>query len=526
MRLSSSRWLSVLLTALLLAPAAAAPVHAAQPALNLAPSAIELASVDTTPPVTTVVGIPAGWSRSNIMFSLEATDAAGSGVAETFYSVNSSAPSAIDVGTEVTLSEEGIHSVCFWSIDASGNAETTRCVTARIDKTAPVVSSDAQALYSSMATITVTAADALSGVAGFAIRLDGEPLVGNVVRVDQPGRYTIDYFAEDLAGNTATGSWTFRVLDPMAPVIEVAGSNRYATAVEASKLAFPDGASTVIIATGRNWPDALGGTALAGAVDAPILLVDGDKVPAAVMDEIVRLKATYAIILGGPAAVGPAVEAVLKEKLDVDRIAGENRYETADAVALRVIEELGPHFEGRVFLATGQNFPDALAAAPVAAAKGWPLFLSHPTEGILPGTRQAMVDVEYVAILGGTAVIDEAVEEELQDGLGDEYVQRISGGDRYETAVKVAQFATAHLGLDWNRVGITTGQDFPDALAGGVVQGKAGSVMLLTKPGHLEEMPAAVLHANATDIWAVTYFGGPAAITPAVREAVDVLLGR
>ncbi|MCL5887678.1 MAG: cell wall-binding repeat-containing protein [Actinobacteria bacterium] len=52
---------------------------------------------------------------------------------------------------------------------------------------------------------------------------------------------------------------------------------------------------------------------------------------------------------------------------NVERIKGDDRYKTADAVAARVIEVKGGAFDGTAFVATGANFPDALAAAPLAA---------------------------------------------------------------------------------------------------------------------------------------------------------------
>jgi peptidoglycan-N-acetylglucosamine deacetylase len=165
--------------------------------------------------------------------------------------------------------------------------------------------------------------------------------------------------------------------------------------VAASLEAYPDGADTVI-ATGRNWPDALGGTALAGVLDAPILLSEPGL--ASRLDqgtEIERLGATHAIILGGTGAVSDAVMAQIGTTGDieyVERIAGTSRYQTADAVALRVIDELGAAYDGTAFVATGGNFPDALAAAPLAAAKGWPLFLAHPTGGLSTDAHQGSID--------------------------------------------------------------------------------------------------------------------------------------
>jgi len=103
--------------------------------------------------------------------------------------------------------------------------------------------------------------------------------------------------------------------------IEIEGVDRFETAIAASKQAYPDGldplgSKTVIIATGRNWPDALGGVALAGVLDGPVLLVDTNSVPRNVQNELERLGAEKAIILGGQSAVGPLVETTLKNGPD------------------------------------------------------------------------------------------------------------------------------------------------------------------------------------------------------------------
>ena len=309
-------------------------------------------------------------------------------------------------------------------------------------------------------------------------------------------------------------------------VITVEGADRYSTAVEASKLAYPYGlnpvgARSVVIATGLNWPDALGGTALAGVLDGPVLLVSPGSIPEEVEVEIGRLGADHAVILGGESAVSGDVEAGLEAMgLSVERIWGMNRYETANEVAGRVIELLGDNFDGRAFVATGENFPDALAAAPLAAAKGWPLFLAHPAHGLFDDTKAAMAGVDAVLILGGAAVVSQATEDYLKNTYGQ--VERLWGEDRYHTAVKVAEYGVEKAGLSWNRVGITTGENFPDALAGGVLQGKAGSVMLLTTSQQLH--PATSEALKEIPAFEVTFFGGTGAVSDAVRDAVLVEL--
>lgn len=309
---------------------------------------------------------------------------------------------------------------------------------------------------------------------------------------------------------------------------QVQGVDRFATAVRSSELAFPDGSQYVLIATGRNWPDALGGSALAGVLDAPILLVEQGTIPRSTKDEISRLGATRAIILGGTGAVGTSVESDLRGmRLSVERIGGKDRYVTAERIASRVILRLGPGYEGTVFVATGRNFPDALSAAPIAVRQKWPLLLIDPaSQNLVENTRAMMarVNASSVIILGGEGAVPKVVKDEAVRLLGRDNVRRLGGINRYVTAVRVSNFAVtgglARQGHSWNRVGIATGENFPDALSGGVLQGRSGSVMLLTPPQALHSAPGEALKGNASAIDTVVFFGGTGAVSQNVRDSV------
>src|SRR5660398_121778 len=99
----------------------------------------------------------------------------------------------------------------------------------------------------------------------------------------------------------------------------------------------------------------------------------------------IRSTETPAIASIWPAT--PAVSAAVASQIDaisgvsVERISGPNRYDTAIAVAARTIAVLGDAYDGTAFVATGMNFPDALGASPLAAAKGWPIYLANPNQG-------------------------------------------------------------------------------------------------------------------------------------------------
>jgi hypothetical protein len=88
------------------------------------------------------------------------------------------------------------------------------------------------------------------------------------------------------------------------------------------------------------------------------------------------------------------------------------------------------------------------------------------------------------------------------------------------TAVAIASYGVTSAGHVWDRVGIATGEDYPDALAGGVLQGKVGSVMLLTTPTNLHTDTVTALSTNAGAIDTVTFFGGTGAVSTSVRTAV------
>src|SRR5690606_17619305 len=124
-------------------------------------------------------------------------------------------------------------------------------------------------------------------------------------------------------------------------------------------------ATTAFLATGRNFPDALAATGAAGALSAPLILVDGLRptVSAEVMQELVRLGVTDVVLTGSASVLSSGIEAQLRAQFSVTRLGGADRYATA---ALINDEHFGLAPPDTMFLATGGNFPDALAGAALA----------------------------------------------------------------------------------------------------------------------------------------------------------------
>ena len=198
----------------------------------------------------------------------------------------------------------------------------------------------------------------------------------------------------------------------------LAGNNRTGTAVEVSKEAFPSGASTVLIASRDNFPDALCGAPLAHAVRGPVLLTSPRSLDASVTEEILRLWGTTrkpgtmkVIILGSDKAITAGVfdqlASLVRGAGNVSRLGGANRYETSIEIQRKLAKERG--VPSTIVVASGLNFPDALAISPVAARKNMPILLTDPSS-LTTVTSNAIVSVgaSSTVIVGGEAAVSKS----------------------------------------------------------------------------------------------------------------------
>ncbi len=327
-----------------------------------------------------------------------------------------------------------------------------------------------------------------------------------VTAIDGVGR-------EGPASSAITGT-------PAEGVVRVFGPDRYATAAELSRESFPS-ADTVILATGLGYADALGASGLAGVLGAPILLTEPTRLTPGVAEEIIRLGASKVIVVGGTAVVSPAVVSQLPSGLTVERIGGRNRFETAALVAERMKALLGDEWAGEAFVANGYGFADALAVGPLAYAAERPILLVRSTYA--PDETIAAVDaleLDSVIVLGGEGAVGEQVLFEL----GFPEALRLSGMNRFETAVAIAEYGVEQGWSSFARVGVTSGRNYPDALAGGPAIGKKGGVILLTEPARLSSETADALSWHAEHIERVDVLGGPGAVSDSVVLAIiDIL---
>jgi len=294
------------------------------------------------------------------------------------------------------------------------------------------------------------------------------------------------------------------------------GSDRYGTAVAVSQAGFPSGAETVYIATGLNYPDALAAAPLAVKDPGPVLLVKKDLIPSETIVEIQRLNPGRIVVLGGTAAISSSVADALKSFGRVQRIAGPDRYATAADIARAAFSAS----VDTVFIAVGTSFPDALAAAPVAAGESSPILLVQ-RNAIPAATRVALDELRPATIVvvgGGTSVSDGVVDE--LSSYASENVISIAGSNRYETSALLAAYAHPN---GASSVFVATGTAYPDALTAGVVAGAKHAPIVLVRPGAIPDSVSVEL--LDLDPEYVTILGGSAAVSDAVSDSLVQLLG-
>lgn len=299
-------------------------------------------------------------------------------------------------------------------------------------------------------------------------------------------------------------------------VERIGGVDRIQTAVLLSQQKFVT-ADTVFVATSTDYPDALTAAPWAAQLGAPLLLSRPDGLPASVGAELQRLAPSKVVVLGGTGALGQQVVADAEAALPaatVERVGGATRYATAAMIAERVV----PDSSAQVFVASGQDFPDALVLSALAAREQAPLLLVKETT-VPTETNDALAALDYDALVaaGGTGVISDAV---LAQAAGGVPVTRYAGADRYATAQQILEQFPAE-----GTVLVATGQEFPDSLTAVPVAARTDAGVALTRP---DSVPAGMLAEidrliSASAFPLITIVGGEAAVHPSVQTQLEAL---
>ncbi len=249
------------------------------------------------------------------------------------------------------------------------------------------------------------------------------------------------------------------------------GKDRYKTAVEISKKNF-NSAETVILVNGMTESDALSASVLAKEKNAPILLIKKDSTPEEVKQEIERLGAKNIIVIGGNSSVSKKATEDLKQK--VETIAGKDRFETA----VKIAKAAGK--TDKLVIANGITLVDALTASSIAQVENRGIILVKEKE-IPQSAKEIIENAKDILIVGGKSSVNLPLE-----------ADRISGKDRFETAVKIAERAFKNP----KQVALANSTAYADALVFGAVTEKTNAPILLTRKDSLPDVTKAYLEKN------------------------------
>ncbi|MBQ2582111.1 MAG: cell wall-binding repeat-containing protein [Ruminococcus sp.] len=288
--------------------------------------------------------------------------------------------------------------------------------------------------------------------------------------------------------------------------MRIYGNNRYETSTKAAdQLLKEQGRKTfksVIVASGKDYPDALSAAYLAKVKDAPILLTDDNHL----LDTVFYISAhcdmgTDVYVIGGEGAVSGRLDKLLTSMTDkpmnVIRLAGKNRYQTNIEVlkAASVTNE-------QMLIASGASYADAISASAV----GKPLLLAAASGLTREQTEYlATLSTEKATIIGGTAAVTQKVENQLKGIF--KTTERIGGKSRYETSANIAKkfFVKSFT------VVLAYGGSFPDGLSGAPLAMRYEAPMVLVADTNYSY---AKKYAESADAKKTVTFGG----TPLISD--------
>lgn len=258
-----------------------------------------------------------------------------------------------------------------------------------------------------------------------------------------------------------------------AGVSRLAGASRYDTAIAASQK-YAANVPVVFVATGTNFPDALSASAAAALLGGPLLLTPAASVPANVLNELIRLQPAQIYAIGSTGAISTTAFNQLNAVAPTTRLGGADRYSTG----LNIVNTAFTS-SSTAFIATGRNYPDALAATGAAGKLHAPIILVDGQAGTVPAAvlqTLTRLGVSSVAIAGGSSVVSTGIQQQLTNaGYG---VTRHAGADRYSTA---ATINNAYFGPGTSStMFLATAANFPDALAGAAIAGRLGVPLYIT----------------------------------------------
>lgn len=294
-------------------------------------------------------------------------------------------------------------------------------------------------------------------------------------------------------------------------VARLGGTTIYetATAISGSVLTATD---TAILVNRAAFPDALAAASLTRAYNAPILYTEKTTIPEATLLELERLGVKTVYLIGGEAVISADVQSQLARNYTIQRIWGTHLADTARAIATHLQAD---YKSGTALVANGSAGADGLVAGAYASRTASPIFYTTKDTADA-ATLEALRGFDRVIIVGGAAVVSDAVEQQIAaTGVT---VERAWGQTLYDTSVEFAKryFPNA------DRAVIASGraQNLVDGLVGSFLGGTKAAPVILTARDKLPE--SVIGYYNSKDTYVSYLLGGPNAVSEDVFKELLV----
>ncbi|MEL5992042.1 cell wall-binding repeat-containing protein [Microbacterium phosphatis] len=280
------------------------------------------------------------------------------------------------------------------------------------------------------------------------------------------------------------------------------GADRFETSARISEK-YSAGVSVAYVASGEGFADALSAAPAAAKAGGPLLLVEPNRLPQSVRDALIRLKPKRIVVVGGTGAVNAGVYALLaKIQPNIRRDAGADRYATSRIVNQRAFGAGAPV----AYVATGQDFPDALSASAAAGAAGAPVVLVDGTRSAADSATAKLIGAlkpKEIRIAGGPGAVSSGIQAQFAKLAP---VKRLAGDDRYDTSTAVNRGIYSKAPA----VVFATGVDYADALAGAAFAGRVKRPLVLADSNCISSSASSALVTWGTG--SQLLLGGPAVL--------------
>ncbi|MEG0249849.1 MAG: leucine-rich repeat protein [Peptostreptococcus sp.] len=278
------------------------------------------------------------------------------------------------------------------------------------------------------------------------------------------------YHTIELRKDTSSGSSSN--ISKHEKYTRIFGENRIATSANISKKYFNKSDHAVIVSS-TAFTDALTSSMIANKLNAPILLSNRNNIDKSVIKEIERLGASNVTIVGGENTLSNSIKKDLENiNVKIDRIAGNNRYETSTELAKQLLGE--EKICDDVFLIDGTNISDGLSVANLSTKLNKPVLLTRPN--MLPSETKAFLKdykIKNIHIIGG----DKSINKNVESSLRNYKIDRIAGNNRYETSTLIAKKAYPNA----KSIHIANGKTGVDALVSGSIISKTNTPLVLVE---------------------------------------------